>query len=93
MADIHIKRAYGTTLAKAKKAALTIATQLEKKFELETDWDGNCCTFERAGVDGELVVDKTNIDIEITLGFLFKPFKGKIQAAIEENLNTLFVAK
>jgi putative polyhydroxyalkanoate system protein len=93
MADIHIKRAHGTTLAKAKKSAHTIAAQLEKKFELETDWDGDCCTFERSGVSGELYVDKTHVEIEITLGFLFKAFKGNIQGAIEENLNTMFPPK
>ena len=93
MADIHIKRVHGTTLAKAKKAAHSIATQLEKKFELETDWDGDCCTFERAGVSGELYVDKTHVEIEITLGLLFKAFKGSIQSAIEENLDKTFGAK
>jgi putative polyhydroxyalkanoate system protein len=90
MADIHIKRAHGTTLAKAKKSAQGIAKQLEEKFDLETDWDGDCCSFERAGVDGELVVDKTHVDIEIRLGLLMRAFKGPIQAAIEENLTKLF---
>jgi putative polyhydroxyalkanoate system protein len=90
MADIHIKRAHGTTLAKAKKSAQSIAAQLEKKFELETDWDGDACSFERAGVSGELTVDKTNVEIEIRLGLLFKAFKGNIQSAIEENLDKTF---
>jgi putative polyhydroxyalkanoate system protein len=90
MADIHIKRAHGTTQAKAKKSAQTIAKQLEEKFDLETDWDGDCCSFERTGISGELYVDKTNVEIEITLGLLMRAFKGPIQSAIEENLTKLF---
>jgi putative polyhydroxyalkanoate system protein len=90
MADIHIKRAHGTTLAKAKKSAQGIAKQLEEKFSLETDWDGDCCSFERAGVSGDLTVDKSHVHIEITLGILMKAFKGPIQGAIEENLDKMF---
>ncbi len=90
MADINIKRAHGTTLAKAKKAALGIAQQLEDKFELECDWDGNCANFTRTGVNGTLEVSKTDVEIEIKLGLLFKPFKGPIQSAIEQNLDKMF---
>jgi putative polyhydroxyalkanoate system protein len=90
MSDIHLKRAHGTTLTKAKKAAQNIADQMEASLELEMEWEGNTLWFERKGVNGMIEVSKTEIHIEVKLGIMLKPFKVKIQEAIERNMDQLF---
>ncbi len=90
MSDIHIKRAHGTTLVKAKKAAQNIADKMQDSLELETEWDGNTLWFERTGVNGMIEVSKTEITIEVKLGMMLKPFKAKIQETIEQNMDKLF---
>jgi putative polyhydroxyalkanoate system protein len=90
MADISIRRAHGMTVKKAKEAAQEVAEHLDERFDLESEWDGNTLTFRRHGVSGQLVVDKTHIAIDITLGFLLRAFKGSFVSEIEKNLDEMF---
>jgi putative polyhydroxyalkanoate system protein len=89
MADITISRTHKLGLTKAKAVANKVAKQLAEKYELESEWDGADLKFSRAGVNGVLRVTKDTIDCEVTLGFLFKAFKGPIQAEMEKNFDKL----
>jgi putative polyhydroxyalkanoate system protein len=93
MADIQIHRKHALGLAKAKTVANKVAKDLETKYELESAWEGNTLTFSRAGVQGELSVTKDEMNCEVTLGFLFKAFKGPIQGEMEKNFDRLLKAK
>jgi putative polyhydroxyalkanoate system protein len=93
MADINIQRKHALGLAKAKQVANKVAHDLEQKYELESSWEGNTLTFSRAGVQGELSVTKDSMNCEVTLGFLFKAFKGPIQGEMEKNFDKLLKAK
>lgn len=89
MADINIHRKHALGITKAKTVANKVAKDLEDKYELESEWDGHRLNFSRAGVQGCLSVTKDSIDCEVTLGFLFKAFKGPIQGEMEKQLDKL----
>ena len=46
-------------------------------------WQGNALHFHRSGVDGQMCVTDSEIRLQLTLGFLLKPFKGKFIHHIE----------
>ena len=89
MPDITIHRKHTLGLAKAKTVANKVAKQLSEKYDLESAWEGTTLNFSRAGVQGGLSVSKDEMNCEVTLGFLFKAFKGPIQAEMEKNFDKL----
>jgi len=49
--------------------------------------DEDVLEFRRSGVDGRMTVGATHFDLEATLGFLFKPFVGTIEAEVRKQLD------
>lgn len=90
MADIIAKRTHTMGLDAARKTAEKLAEKLEKDFQLDSQWVGNQLKFTRSGVKGALDVTDKDVSIEISLGFMLKAFKGKIQSEIDQNLAKLF---
>jgi len=93
MPDIKLKRTHKLGLAKARKIAWTWAEHVEQKFGMEcTVVEGDetdTVTFERSGVNGELVVAADHFDLHAKLGFLLGAFSKTIEAEIEKELDTL----
>ena len=93
MADIHIHRTHKLGLAKARKTAWKWAEAAEQKFGMECTViegeDNDTVEFERAGVDGTLVVTANAFELNAKLGFLIGAFRHRIESEIEENLDAL----
>ena len=51
--------------------------------------DNDTVEFERAGVDGTLVVTANAFELNAKLGFLIGAFRHRIESEIEENLDAL----
>jgi len=67
-----------------------LADQLQKEFQLDSQWQGNTLNFTRSGVKGKLDVTDKDVTVDISLGFMLKAFKGKIQAEIDKNIDKMF---
>lgn len=91
MSDVHARKEHNLSLDEAKKTAQKLAEQLEKEFQLQSTWQGNTLNFTRSGVKGKLDVTDKDVSIDISLGFMLKAFKGKIQSEIDKNLDNMFV--
>lgn len=93
MADIHIHRTHKLGLAKARKTAWKWAEAAEQKFGMECTViegeDNDTVEFERAGVDGTLVVTANAFELNAKLGFLIGAFRHRIESEIEDNLDAL----
>ena len=97
MANIHIERPHGMSLAEARKAAFTWAEQAEQKFDMECTYEegetSDEVSFSRTGVSGTLTVNKDVFDLHAKLGFLLGAFKDKIEGEIVKNLDALIATK
>lgn len=89
MPTISITRKHSLTQKKAKAAAEKIAKDLNKRFELAYEWNGDRIEFERSGVTGHLTVGKDRIALEATLGWLLTPLKPVFEREINEQLDKL----
>ena len=93
MADIHIERQHGMSLAQARKTAFKWAEQAEEKFDMECIYqEGSALdevSFKRSGVTGTLTVTKDAFELQAKLGFLLGAFKDKIEGEIVKNLDAL----
>jgi putative polyhydroxyalkanoate system protein len=92
MADVRINRKHHLSIAHAKKIAQKAADDLAEEYDLQSAWNGDTLKFERSGVNGEMRVTASHIDLELTLGFLLKPFKSKFESHISHRLDELLVA-
>ncbi len=90
MPAISIKRRHKLNHKKAKAAAEKIARDLNKRFDLAYEWEGDHIAFERPGLSGSLHVGKTDVRLDVELSFLLFALKGPIEQQINKELDALF---
>jgi len=89
MATISISRKHKLPHKKAKAAAEKIAQDLEKRYGLAYQWNGDHLDFERPGISGCMRVGKDSIALDVSLGFLLTPLKPTIEREIGAQLDKL----
>lgn len=93
MAEIHIHRQHGLSLAQARKMAFQWAEQVEEEFNMECVYEEGETTdevsFTRTGVSGTLTVSPDSFELQARLGFLLGAFKDRIESEIVKNLDVL----
>jgi putative polyhydroxyalkanoate system protein len=89
MSDINLIRSHSLSIANAKALVQRAADGLATEYDLESEWHGNTLRFQRTGVDGQMLVTDSDIELNVTLGLLMKPFKGKFVDRIERDLDKL----
>ena len=96
MADIHIEREHGMSLAQARKTAFKWAEQAEEKFDMQCTYAEGAIvdevSFKRSGVTGTLAVTALTFTLQAKLGFLLGAFKDKIEGEIVKNLDALIAS-
>lgn len=92
MSDIKYVRKHSLPLAQAKKVAQRTADDLADEYDLVSEWEGDTLHFHRSGVDGHMRVTAAEIDLNVKLGFLLKPFKARFEQHIERHLDELLDA-
>lgn len=89
MSDIKYVRRHSLPLKEAKKVAQKTADDLAEEYDLKSEWSGDTLRFHRSGVEGHMHVTASEIDLNVRLGFLLKPFKAKFEQHIERHLDEL----
>jgi putative polyhydroxyalkanoate system protein len=87
MSEIDIRRRHSLTLPKAREAAEKVAQQLKQEFALRYRWEGTSLHFERAGVDGKLMVNASEVHLRAKLGLLLAFLKPHIETKVHEHLD------
>ena len=73
----------------AKAVVERLATDLEQRFHVEWNWDGDDVHFRRPGVSGNLHVGESEISLDVRLGLLLTPLKPVIEREIRAQLDKL----
>ena len=89
MADIKMIKYHALPLAKAKQLVQKAADDLGNEYDLASEWHGDTLRFHRSGVEGQMKVTTSEIHLDVTLGFLLRPFKAKFVEHIEHNFDRL----
>ena len=90
MAEIDVRRTHALPHKKAREAASRFAEQLDEKFDLKSEWDGDILHFSRAGVKGTLALERNEVAIQAKLGLLLSAFKASFEKHIHDNLDRVF---
>lgn len=89
MSVIDITRHHTLNHSDAIATADDLAKSLSDRFDVSYSWDGDTLTFKRSGAKGKLKVEPTTIHVKMELGFLLRPFKGRIEQEIHNHLDGL----
>lgn len=89
MPDIRMIKYHSLPIARARALVQQAADNLAEEYDLSSQWAGDTLRFRRSGVQGEMRVTESEIDLEVTLGFLLKAFKAKFVEHIEHSFESL----
>lgn len=91
MSDLQIARHHGLGLEGARTLVERWIGEAERDLSLACEWQrgeaGDLVRFRRSGVQGELRVSAASIELEASLGFLLRPYRSRIEAALNANLD------
>lgn len=87
MAKIHIKQQHHLAHDEARKRVEEIARDLKKKLNADYSWKGDSLQFKRSGASGSIDLSDEFIELNIKLGMMLAPMKGKIESTIKEKLD------
>jgi len=90
MALIAIAKKHALSHQKAKPAAEKDAADLNKRFELEYEWNGDDIEFNRPGLTGALHVGKDAVRLDCELGVMLSLLKPTIEAEVHKQFDKYF---
>lgn len=86
MADIDISHNHTLGKAVAKQKAEGVLQSLGSQYGIKGTWSGDVFNITKP-VEGKFTVTDTAVRVEITLGFMMKAIKGKIEGEIRGQLS------
>ena len=87
MAKIHIKRSHNLSHDEARARVEEIAKDLKGKLDADYAWDGDSLRFKRSGASGSIDVGDGFIELDVKLGMLLAPMKGKIEDTVRKQID------
>ena len=89
MSQLTIKRSHELDGEQLLARVKQVAAKLEK-YNAKVEWEGDrLARVSGSGIDGELRLEETLIQIDLRFGFLVAPFKGKIAEVLERELDEM----
>ncbi|MEG3753722.1 polyhydroxyalkanoic acid system family protein [Psychromonas arctica] len=88
MALIHTTRDHNLPISVLKQKIDNIAAELATEYQLTSEWEDNCLFFRRKGASGSIEIDAQSLELNLTLGALFKVAKNDIESKINKMLDT-----
>lgn len=86
MADIHMTRDHALGAEGATDRLKGIEPKLKEKYGVTLAWTGHRAEVKGTGVSGRITVEEARVGLELKLGLMLKPLKGKIQEGIERQV-------
>jgi putative polyhydroxyalkanoate system protein len=88
MSSIHLKHHHSLSRDETRKRVESIAEDLKREYKMDYSWDGDRVRFKRTGASGSVLLGEDFIELEIKLGMLLAPLKGKIEDTIRRDISS-----
>ena len=86
MSNIHMKYKHSLGPQETRDRVEEIAKELKREYKIDYAWKGDRLLFRRSGAAGNLDLRDGLIELDINLGLVLSPLKGKIEQAIKQNI-------
>lgn len=90
MPKINLSRNHSLEPAVIKDRISKLGDKLQEKYQAKTSWaDDRTLNVKGTGVEGKLVISPNKVDVNLDLGFMLTPLKGKIEETLGKELEKL----
>lgn len=89
MSKIRLERRHDLGAGRVREIAEAIATDLGNQYGGNHHWEGSVLHFDRPGISGRLAVDDDRLTLDMELGLLMRPLRGRIETAVARRMNEL----
>jgi putative polyhydroxyalkanoate system protein len=87
MPKISLSRNHSLSPTTIKQRLVDLGEKLQAKYQAKTSWDSDTTmSVKGPGVEGKLAIAATKVDVNLDIGFLLSPMKGKIEEALTKEL-------
>jgi len=93
MSRIHLRRSHDLTPKAARQRVDRMAEALGQKFDAECSWQGDVLSIDHPNVSGTVTIEKNEIVVEATLGFLLALFRDRVDEELVRILDAEFPAE
>ncbi len=93
MSRIHLRRAHDLTPKAARERVERMAAALGQKFGADCSWQGDVLAIEHANVSGTVTIERNEVVVEATLGFLLALFRDRVDEELVRILDAEFPEK
>lgn len=90
MPSIDIHRPHRLSAAEARAVVDRLAADMQARFGMSGQWQGNAFRFSRSGAKGTITVGEDEVHVLVELGFLLSAMKGMIDQEIRQKLDEHF---
>jgi len=91
MANIKVEREHQLGADAARDTVEKLAQKLKQDLDADYHWEGSTLKFSRTGASGQIDVTDDRVSVDVKLGMLLGPLKGKIQKTIEDEIDQYLV--
>ena len=90
MADIKTSRSHSLDPSKLRRQLETLASEMNRKFGIQSDFEGNAAHLSGSAIkEGAVTWTSDTLTVELTLDFMGKMFKNKIEKEIEARMDAM----
>lgn len=87
MTTIRIHRTHSLNETAIRARIEELAAELSSSLSAQCHWQGDRLEFKRSGASGYIQQRPGEIEVQIKLGMMLKPLRGKIEATINHHLD------
>ncbi len=88
MPKISISRNHSLPASVIKQRIVDLGEKLQAKYQAKTSWEGDRqMNVKGPGVSGKLAISDSAVDVNLDIGLLLSPMKGKIEEALTKELD------
>lgn len=89
MSSIEVHRPHDLDQTHAREVAEELARDLSRKFDVNYEWDGEVMRFQRSGIKGRLDITPEDFRVQLEVGLMLSPFRGRIEEEIHKQLDKI----
>lgn len=90
MPKINLSRNHSLPADVIKQRLTELGSKMQEKYQAKTSWsDDKTLNVKGPGVEGKLVIGGDKVDVNLDLGFMLSPLKGKIEETLGRELEKL----
>ncbi len=90
MATISIVREHRLPVDEVRSHVEALAEKFARELDASCQWEGDVMRFKRSGASGSIGVKGQEVEVDVDLGMMLRPFKARIEQSINDYLDETF---